>query len=104
MVVFQALTWETRDTDDEHLISIFGKTSEGKSVCLTTAFTPYFFVKLPRNITQQKVQIIYNKIEKACTNLIWTRHFDSCTELVFSQLDGSIQVIYVQLRITRTLT
>ncbi len=66
MVVFQALTWETRDTDDEHLISIFGKTSEGKSVCVTTAFTPYFFVKLPRNITQQKVQIIYNKIEKAC--------------------------------------
>ncbi len=66
MVVFQALTWETKDTDDEHLISIFGKTKEGKSVCVTTAFTPYFFVKLPRNVTQQRVQIIYNKIEKAC--------------------------------------
>ena len=66
MVVFQALTWETKDTDDEHLISIFGKTHEGKSVCVTTAFTPYFFVKLPRNVTQQRVQIIYNKIEKAC--------------------------------------
>ena len=66
MVVFQALTWETKDTDDEHLISIFGKTREGKSVCVTTAFTPYFFVKLPRNVTQQRVQIIYNKIEKAC--------------------------------------
>jgi len=48
------------------LISIFGKTHEGKSVCVTTAFTPYFFVKLPRNVTQQRVQIIYNKIEKAC--------------------------------------
>ena len=66
MVVFQALTWETKDTDDEHLISIFGKTHEGKSVCVTTAFTPYFFVKLPRNVTQQRVQIIYNKIEKMC--------------------------------------
>jgi len=66
MVVFQALTWETKDTDDEYLVSIFGKTSEGKSVCVTTAFTPYFFIKLPRNITQQKVQIIYNKIERAC--------------------------------------
>ena len=66
MVVFQALTWETKDTDDEHLISIFGKTHEGKSVCVTTAFTPYFFVKLPRNVTQQRVQIIYNKIEKVC--------------------------------------
>src|SRR6056300_1576747 len=66
MVVFQALTWETKDTDDEHLISIFGKTKEGKSVCVSTAFTPYFFVKLPKNVTQQRVQIIYNKIEKAC--------------------------------------
>jgi len=66
MVVFQALTWETKDTDDEHLISIFGKTKEGKSVCVTTAFTPYLFVKLPKNVTQQRVQIIYNKIEKMC--------------------------------------
>ena len=66
MVVFQALTWEARDDDDEHLISIFGKTKEGKSVCVTTSFTPYFFVKLPKGVTQQRVQIIYNKIEKAC--------------------------------------
>jgi len=66
MVVFQALTWETKDTDDEHLVSIFGKTKDGKSVCVTTAFTPYLFVKLPKNVTQQRVQIIYNKIEKMC--------------------------------------
>ena len=26
MVVFQVLTWEAQDTEDEHLISIFGKT------------------------------------------------------------------------------
>lgn len=66
MVVFQALTWETKDTDDEHLISIFGKTKDGKSVCVTTAFSPYFFVKLPKNVTQQRVQVVYNKIESAC--------------------------------------
>ena len=66
MVVFQALTWEARDSDDEHLISIFGKTKDGKSVCVTTTFMPYFFVKLPKGVTQQRVQIIYNKIEKAC--------------------------------------
>lgn len=66
MVVFQALTWEARDDDEEHLISIFGKTKEGKSVCVTTSFMPYFFVKLPKGVTQQRVQIIYNKIEKAC--------------------------------------
>jgi DNA polymerase delta subunit 1 len=48
MVVFQALTWEARDVDDEHMISIMGKTEDGKSVCVTTVFEPYFFVKLPR--------------------------------------------------------
>jgi DNA polymerase delta subunit 1 len=66
MVVFQALTWESRDTDDEHLISIFGKTEEGKSVCLTTAFTPYFFIKLPVNITNQKIQRIYDILDQQC--------------------------------------
>ena len=47
MVVFQALTWEARDVEGEHQISIFGKTENGKSVCVTTTFDPYFFVKLP---------------------------------------------------------
>jgi len=66
MVVFQALTWESRDTEDEHLISIFGKTEEGKSVCLTTSFTPYFFIKLPDNITNQKLKTVYDKIDEQC--------------------------------------
>jgi DNA polymerase delta subunit 1 len=66
MVVFQALTWEARDGEDEHLISIFGKTEDGKSVCLTTAFTPYFFIKLPTGIDSQKVQRIYNILGDKC--------------------------------------
>ena len=66
MVAFQALTWESRDTDDEHMISIFGKTEEGKSVCLTTAFTPYFFIKLPPNIDTAKIQRIYNIVDEQC--------------------------------------
>jgi DNA polymerase delta subunit 1 len=64
MVIFQALTWETNDTENEHLISIFGKTEEGKSVCLTTSFTPYFFIKLPSNITTPKVKRIYDILDK----------------------------------------
>ena len=47
MVVFQALTWESRDVEGEHLVSIFGRTEDGKSVCVTTPFKPYFFIKLP---------------------------------------------------------
>ena len=66
MVVFQALTWEARDSEDEHLISIFGKTEEGKSVCLTTAFTPYFFIKLPKDIDIQKIRRIYDILDQQC--------------------------------------
>ena len=66
MVVFQVLTWETQDTEDEHLISIFGKTNEGKSVCVTTSFTPYFFVKLPKKTSTLDVHNLYTKIDKVC--------------------------------------
>ena len=66
MVVFQVLTWETQDTEDEHLISIFGKTNEGKSVCVTTSFTPYFFVKLPKKMSSLDVRNLYTKIDKVC--------------------------------------
>ena len=62
MVVFQVLTWEARDVEGEHHISIFGKTEEGKSVCVTTTFDPYFFVKLPRGTTDQDVNRLYNDI------------------------------------------
>ena len=68
MVLFQALTWESRDIEDEHLISIFGKTDEGKSVCLTTAFTPYFFIKLPDKIDTGKIRRIYNILDENCKN------------------------------------
>jgi len=69
MVVFQALTWEARDSDDEHLISIFGKTEDGKSICVTTEFKPYFFVKLPRGTEKGNVEILYdrlNSMKKDC--------------------------------------
>ena len=66
MVVFQVLTWETQDTEDEHLISIFGKTKEGKSTCVTTSFTPYFFVKLPKKTSQMDIRNLYTKIDKVC--------------------------------------
>jgi DNA polymerase delta subunit 1 len=70
MVVFQALTWEARDDEDDHKISIFGKTADGKSVCVTTTFDPYFFVKLPRGTTQQDVKLLYNDLNRLRKNLI----------------------------------
>ena len=70
MVVFEALTWEARDEEGEHLISIFGRTEDGKSVCVTTAFNPYFFIKLPKNSTPDSLQLIFNKIKKECSSII----------------------------------
>lgn len=64
MVVFQALTWEARDEDDDHLISIFGKTEDGKSVCVTTTFEPYFYIKLP---DIKYAREIYAHIKDMCT-------------------------------------
>ena len=66
MVVFQALTWEARDVEEEHLVSIFGKMENGASVCVTTSFTPYFFIKLPRGATPKMIQEIYDVIDRKC--------------------------------------
>ena len=46
MTTFQALTWHAEDTDGQHVISIFGRTDDGKSVCVSANFDPYFFVKI----------------------------------------------------------
>jgi DNA polymerase delta subunit 1 len=70
MVVFQALTWEPRDTEDEHHVSIFGKTEDGKSVCVTTAFNPYFFIKLSFGTSQQTINEIYNLICRKCPECV----------------------------------
>ena len=63
MVVFEALTWDARDNEEgnEYTISIFGRTKDGSSVCVTTAFKPYFFVKVPKN---SNVQFLFDKIKK----------------------------------------
>jgi len=69
MVVFQALTWETEDKDDQHLVHIFGKTQSGKSICLTTHFAPYFFIKLPTDGYDRRAEIYYDSIRQACPGL-----------------------------------
>ena len=66
MVVFQVLTWEARDEDDAHIISIFGKTKEGKSVCVTTNFAPYFFIKLQPGETGVGAGVLFKKLQKLC--------------------------------------
>ena len=75
MVVFQALTWETEDDDRIHLIRVFGKTCEGKSVCVTTEFRPYFYVKLPRKDYKTWASIWFQKMCRLCPELIFDYTF-----------------------------
>ena len=62
MVQFQALTWDSFD-DEEHIVRIFGKTIDGQSVCLTTSFQPYFYIKLPHGISPGAIRA---SLEKMC--------------------------------------
>src|SRR5210317_1362142 len=69
MVVFQALTWETEDDDESHLVHVFGKTQDGLSVCVTTEFKPYFFVKLPRERVKNQAIIWFAKMCEVCPDI-----------------------------------
>lgn len=66
MVAFEALTWEARDCEDEYIISIFGRTQAGISICVSTAFRPYFFIKLTKNSNDASVHFLFDKIKKSC--------------------------------------
>ena len=67
MVVFAALTWEASDFEDsDHIINIFGRTEDGKSVCVSTSFSPYFFIKLPKGTNDTGSKILFDKIKKVC--------------------------------------
>ena len=67
MVQFQVLTWDARDEGEDHIIRIFGKTIKGESVCVTTKFVPYFFVKVPGTMTPNSV-IQY--VKRTCPDIV----------------------------------
>jgi GTP cyclohydrolase II len=63
-VEFQALTWETVDTDEEHLVSIFGKTENGKSICVQ--------LRLHHTSSSSFLNMSRNKKSKKSTEF-WTK-------------------------------
>ena len=69
-IEFQAVNWEARDLADEEtnethfVISVFGKTRDGQSVCVHTEFNPYFFVKHKTTNECWSLQKTYDKDEK----------------------------------------
>lgn len=96
MVVFQALTWETEDKHGEHLIHIFGRTEDCKSVCVTTAFSPYLFIKLPMEDYTARAETYYTSIMRSCPGLIMSYDiqssmdvwgFQNCKKFYFMKLN-----------------
>lgn len=61
---FQALSWHAEDVDDSYIIKVFGIDIAGKSVCLSLDdFTPYFYVKVPKNWTSYHANKFQDNIE-----------------------------------------
>lgn len=54
MVLFQAVAWDGKDSSGSYTIRIFGRTEDGKSVCLSTEFHPYYFIKTSRPPAAEK--------------------------------------------------
>ena len=67
MVVAQALSWEAGDNRNGlFTVSIYGRTPQNKSVCVTTFFRPGFYLKLPfLNPTDDEKYIIKEKLSGA---------------------------------------
>lgn len=74
---FQAVSWsakdiELEDSDDEddytsnkqYTITIFGRSFDGKSVCVKTAFNPYFYIEVPNNWKHSNALFLVKELRK----------------------------------------
>lgn len=74
---FQAVSWsakdiELEDSDDEddytsnkqYTITIFGRSFDGKSVCVKTAFNPFFYIEVPNNWKHSNALFLVKELRK----------------------------------------
>lgn len=57
MVVFQAISWEGKDIEDEYTVTVYGRCKNGKSASVSTLFSPYFFIKKPPDVTFNELEL-----------------------------------------------
>ena len=84
MVVFQAVAWTTRETEDLLVIDIFGRTADGLSVHVETPFEPYFFIKLPLGKSLPRLDTLTEKPTLVKRKDLWG--FQNSTEHTFAKL------------------
>lgn len=75
MVTFQVISWDDRDEDDKHLISIYGKTEDGRSVCVTTPYVPYFYVKFPSDWSTSDAHVFVQTLDSRCKGALVGHEF-----------------------------
>ena len=55
---FQIVAIEGQDIQDEYMITLYGRTKDGKSASVTTPFHPYFFIKAEKSPAQLKTELL----------------------------------------------
>ena len=73
MVEFQAVSWEAYDTLKHYVVHIFGRTSDGQSVCVTTPFKPYFFIKAERCPSKKIIERLRERFPDDHDTEPWSR-------------------------------
>ena len=73
MVEFQAVSWEAYDTLKHYIVHIFGRTSDGRSVCVTTPFKPYFFIKMTRCSSKKIIERLKERFPDDHDTEPWSR-------------------------------
>lgn len=76
--------FEDEDDPDESLINyqitLFGRSKEGKSICVKTFFTPYFFIEIPEKWDEKNIEFLKNAIMNKLLRKIddkWEKDEDS---------------------------
>lgn len=54
---FQVVSIEGQDIDGEYMITLYGRTRDGKSIAVTTPFRPYFFIRVDKPLQQLRSEI-----------------------------------------------
>ena len=55
----QTLKWEARDVNEACTIDIYGRTANGRTVCVQTPFSPFFYVSVPGFFCTKKLAILW---------------------------------------------
>ena len=63
---FQVLSWLGKDNEEEenYRIAIFGRTADGKSVCVKTTYNPFFYIQIPKAWKQSDIDIFVSSLSK----------------------------------------